>query len=261
MASRDIFKNKAVIGMVHLMPLPGSPGYGGSIDQIIDAAFQDMRALEDGGADSFIIENFGDVPYATENEPITMAAMSSVAGLIARETKLPFGINVQFNCTDWEWAMSYVTGAAFIRVEAFVETRIGIHGVTEAKAPSLMRLKKMYPSETMIFADINTKHTFAVCDQPLDFSITEAEESGADALIVTGLLTGKSPTLEDVKEFKALAGDMPVLLGSGVKASNIKDFFQVADGAIIGSSIKVNDFGFLHMLTPLVGFRYALHIL
>ena len=240
MSYKDVFQNKPVIGMVHLMPLPGSPNYAGSVDEIIDAAFQDMRALEEGGADSFIIENFGDVPYATENEPITMAAMASVAGLIARETKLPFGINVQFNCTDWEWAMSYVTKAAFIRVEAFVETRMGIHGVTEAKAPSLMRQKKRYPSDTMIFADINTKHTFAMCDQPLDFSITEAKESGADALIVTGLITGKSPTLEDVKEFKRLAGDTPVLLGSGVKASNAKDFFTVADGAIIGSSIKVN---------------------
>ena len=240
MAYHDIFKVKPVIGMVHLMPLPGSPNYGGSIQQIFDAAVQDMRALEEGGADAFIIENFGDVPYDTVNEPVTLAAMSAAAAQVAKETKLPFGINVQFNCTDWEWAMAYVTGAAFIRVEAFVESRIGIHGLTEAAAPTLMRQKKRYPSDTMIFADINTKHTFPVCDQPIDFSIHEAKESGAEALIVTGLLTGQSPTVEDVRNFKALAGNTPVLLGSGVKASNAKEFFAVADGAIIGSSIKVN---------------------
>ncbi len=92
----------------------------------------------------------------------------------------------------------------------------------------------------MIFADINTKHTFPMADQPLDFSVHEAIESGADALIVTGLLTGQSPTVEDVRNFKQMAKEMPVLLGSGVNTANAKEFFDVADGAIIGSSIKIN---------------------
>lgn len=240
MSFYDIFNRKPVIGMVHLMPLPGAPGYAGSMAQIEDAAMEDLKSLQEGGADGFIIENFGDVPYATENGPMTMAAMTSVAALVAKEAKIPFGINVQFNCSDWEWALSYVTGAAFIRVEAFVESRIGVHGITEACAPALMRQKAFYPSDTMIFADINTKHTFPVCDQPLDFSIHEAKESGADALIVTGLLTGKSPTLEDVRMFKELAGTTPVILGSGVNTVNAGAFFEVADGAIIGSSIKRN---------------------
>ncbi len=240
MAFKDVFSNKPVIGMIHLMPLPGSPGYGGSMAAIEEAAMQDLRALEEGGADSFIIENFGDVPYATYNAPITMAAMTSVAALVSKEAKLPFGINVQFNCTEQEWALSYVTGASFIRVEAFVENRVGVHGVTYAAAPELRRLQAAYPSKTMIFADINTKHTFPMADQPLDFSVHEAIESGADALIVTGLLTGQSPTVEDVRNFKQMAKEMPVLLGSGVNTANAKEFFDVADGAIIGSSIKIN---------------------
>ena len=240
MAYQDVFKRKPIIGMVHLLPLPGAPAYGGSMEAVCDRAMADLQALQEGGVDAFIIENFGDVPYGTENSPMTLAAMSAVASLVAANAKIPFGINVQFNCVDQEWAMAYATGADFIRVEAFVENRVGIHGITYAGAPELMRLKGNYPSKTMIFADINTKHTFPLVDQPMDFSVHEALESGADALIVTGLLTGQSPTVEDVKQFKEMAKNAPVLLGSGVNTANAKEFFQVADGAIIGSSIKID---------------------
>ncbi|MEA5050934.1 MAG: BtpA/SgcQ family protein [Oscillospiraceae bacterium] len=235
---KALFKTKPLIGMIHLLPLPGSPDYAGSMDEILAAAMDDLGALERGGADSFIIENFGDVPYSCENEPITLAAMTKISALIARETKLPFGINVQFNCTEQEWALAYAVDADYIRVEAFVENRVGKHGVTYATAPSLMRLRGRYPAKTMIFADINTKHTFPLVEQPTDFSVHEAIESGADALIITGLLTGQSPRSEDLKEIKALAGGVPVLLGSGVDERNAAEFYAVADGAIIGSSIK-----------------------
>lgn len=238
MSFYQLFTNKPIIGMIHLQPLPGSPLYSGDYQAIVQAALQDLKALEEGGADAFIVENFGDTPYAGTVDPITFAAMVQITNTIAAQTHLPFGVNVQFNCTAEEWATAYVTGAQFIRVEAFVENRVGIHGLSQAAAPALARQKAAYPANTMIFADINTKHTFATVDQPLDFSIHEAVESGADALIATGLLTGQSPTVKDVAYFKELAGKTPVILGSGVNAKNIRDFFEIADGAIIGSSIK-----------------------
>lgn len=238
---KNFFDKKPVIGMVHLLPLPGSVGFKGSLSQIEDTAFADMNALTQGGADAFIIENFGDVPYDTEMGPEALAVMTAIAAKLSREAKLPFGINVQFNNTDWEWAMAYATGAAFIRVEALVENRIGGHGVTYAAGPKLMKKKAAYPAGTMIFADIHTKHTFPLgAEIPTDLCVHEAVEAGADALIVTGLLTGCNPSIEDVKAVKAVAPHTPVILGSGIKESNIKEYFQVADGAIIGSSIKVD---------------------
>ena len=224
--------------MIHLLPLPGAPDYGGSMDEIIEAAMFDLMALERGGADSFMIENFGDIPYSCENEPITLAAMARVSTLVARETKLPFGVSVQFNCTEQEYALSYALNSDYIRVEAFVENRVGKHGITYATAPTLMRLKSHYPSKVMIFADINTKHTFPLVEQPIDITVQEAIESGAEALVITGLLTGQSPKSEEVSLIKRLAGETPVLLGSGVNEKNATEFYSVADGAIVGSSIK-----------------------
>ncbi len=232
------FGKKAIIGMIHLLPLPGSPKYGGSLEAVYSAAKADMEALKEGGINCAIIENFGDIPYGTENELITLTAMTSIAARLRSESDMMLGVNVQFNDIEAEWALAYSCDLNFLRAEAFVENRVGIHGITYAAAPKLGRMRAKYNKDVMILADINTKHTFPLADQPIDFSVHEAIASGADAIIVTGLLTGQNPTIEQVSEIKKMAGDFPVILGSGVNESNISQFFEVADGAIIGSSIK-----------------------
>ncbi len=236
-----LFGKKPLIGMVHLLPLPGAPGYGGSVAQIEDAAFADLLALEEGGADAYIIENFGDIPYASFFGDEAFAVMSCITAKLANASPLPFGINIQANCSQKEWALAYAARAAFIRVETFVENRLGSFGTAFAAAPALMRQKAQFPSETMIFADIHTKHTFAMTpEQTTQLCIREAAESGAAALIATGLLTGCNPSLAEVAQMKELAGDLPVLLGSGISKDNAAAFFAAADGAIVGSSIKID---------------------
>lgn len=237
---RNVFANDPLIGMVHLLPLPGSPGYGGSIKEILHAAFDDMQALVEGGVDAFIVENFGDVPYSGSISRETFAAMTSVCALLKKECHIPLGVNVQFSDVDCEWALALATDADFIRVETLVENRIGIHGISYACAPHLMRLKANYPAKAMIFADINVKHTFPLVAQPIDFSVHEAIETGADALIVTGLLTGQNPTMDDVKNIKKLARNTPVIIGSGITSDNAVDYLDVSDGVIVGSSLKFN---------------------
>ena len=234
----NTFDTNPLIGMVHLLPLPGSPNYAGSIEAIMQAAIEDMQALEKGGADAFIIENFGDVPYCAKINRESFAVMAAVSTQLAKDSSIPFGINVQFNDVDSEWALALATDADFIRVEAFVENRIGIHGISYACAPHLMRLKASFPAKAMIFADINVKHTFPLVPQPIEFSVQEAIESGADTLIVTGLLTGQNPTIDDVKQVKEMAGDTPVIIGSGINAENAVDYLSVSNGIIVGSSLK-----------------------
>ncbi|MEG1525193.1 MAG: BtpA/SgcQ family protein [Clostridia bacterium] len=243
--SRETFKkvlgnSKVVIGMVHLKPLPGSPAYGGSFAEIYESAREDLARLEAGGMTAAIVENFGDIPYQTNTDDMTVSAMAILIDRLQKESKIPLGINVQYNCTDAEWDLAYLTGCPFIRVEAFVENRLGTHGITWASAPALMRRKGRFPADTLIFADINVKHTFPLVEQPMSFTIHEAIDAGADALIVTGMKTGSAPSMEDLKEMRALAGDLPVLIGSGINASNLRESMAYADGAIIGSSIKEN---------------------
>lgn len=231
-------EKKAVIGMVHLKALPGSPHYGGNMEEIYRAAVEDLHALEKGGVNAAIVENFGDVPYTTENEFITQMAMAVLCARLRRESGLVMGLNVQFNDTAAEWAIAHCAEYDFIRVEALAENRIGPNGLVMVSGPSLLRTKAKYPADAMIFADIQVKHTYPLVDQPMEASIDAAKEADAAAIIITGAATGCNPTLADVKEAKELGGGMPVLLGSGIKAENAAEFFQIADGAIVGSSFK-----------------------
>lgn len=236
---KAIFDKKPVIGMIHLLPLPGSPNFGGSLRQIEDAAFEDLEALTDGGADAFLVENFSDIPYSLQLPLEAFAVMASVTSKLAAASRLPFGVNVQANQPLAEWALAYATGASFLRVEAFVENRAGSFGITQAAAPALMRQRAQYPCPSMVFADIHAKHTYEVVSgQTTTLCVREAIECGAAALIITGLLTGSNPSLAEVREMKRLAGNTPVLLGSGVSEENAAEFFAAADGAIIGSAFK-----------------------
>lgn len=236
----NLHNQKLIIGMVHLLPLPGSPKYGGSMEAVFEAALADLNALQDNGVGAAIVENFGDVPYDNSCDFITLAAMTSIAARLKPYSNIPLGLNVQFNQFVEEWDMAYATGYDFIRVEAFVETRVGTHGITYPAAPKLLREKGHYPADVKIFADINTKHTTPLVEVPIEDNIHAAREEGADALIVTGLVTGQNPTLDQVKQFKQNAGNTPVILGSGINKDNVADFLQIADGAIVGSSFKID---------------------
>ncbi|MCI8565181.1 MAG: BtpA/SgcQ family protein [Lachnospiraceae bacterium] len=234
-----IFENKKpVIGMVHLKPLPGAPLYAGDMEAVYEAALADLTALTEGGAGAVIVENFGDIPYSTANELITYTAFANIAARLREKCRLPMGINVQFNNCEAEWAIAYSCGYDFLRAEVFAENRMGPNGVCEAAGPSLMRFKGRYPKDIAILADVRVKHTFSLAEQPLGFTVESIVEGGADALICTGITTGKSPDVEDVREMKRLAGSVPVIVGSGVNERTVKDFLEVSDGAIIGSSFK-----------------------
>lgn len=231
-------KAKPIIGMVHLRPLPAAPDYAGDLEAVYQAALADLKALMSGGADAVIVENFGDIPYTTKSELITYASFAALAARLRMQCDLPMGINVQFNDYEAEWAIAYSCGYDFIREEVFAENRLGPNGVCLASGPAIMRLKGRYPKEIAILADVNVKHTFPIAGQPLEFTIESIIEGGADAVICTGITTGKSPSLAEVRQVKKYAGRVPVLVGSGVNEQTAADYLRIADGAIIGSSFK-----------------------
>ena len=238
---RKIFGDtKPIIGMVHLKPLPGAPGYGGDLEEVYKAAHEDLIHLLNGGADAVIVENFGDIPYAPSNELITDTAFAAIAARLRQECNKPMGINIQFNNYEAEWAVAYSCNYDFIREEVFAENRMGPNGMFISSGPALMRIKERYPKDIAILADVNVKHTFPMVEQPLDFTIESIIEGGADALICTGITTGKSPGVEDVIEMKRLSEGYPVIVGSGVNDKTVKDYLAASDGAIIGSYFKVD---------------------
>ena len=63
---------------------------------------------------------------------------------------------------------------------------------------------------------------------------------GADALLISGAAAGVDASLTDLRDAKAAAGATPVLANTGVKAETVETVLSIADGAIVGTSLKVD---------------------
>ena len=235
---------KPIIGMVHLWPLPGAPGYQGyGMDQIIAYALRDAEALVEGGVNGLIVENMWDLPYyvgtATPFEAV--AAQAVAARKVVEAVDLPVGINVIHNGGVVEVAIAVAAGAQFIRVCLLTGARVWDTGeLDRGCAADLLRKRKALGAEQIkLFADVDKKHSVAFPGIDLATHIEWTEFYLADALIVSGRMTGAAPDLEKVRRAKEFAGERLVLLGSGTTAENIAAFLEIADGAIVGSSLKV----------------------
>lgn len=231
---------KAVIGMVHLPPLPGAPLWKGeSLDEILDFALKDAASLAAGGAHALIVENQNDQPFLTGPvSPQTVAVMTVLAHEIKKAVTLPVGINVLFNDWQSELAIAAAVKAEFIRVEVLVDSCWSDMGFIPASAPDLLRMRESLPVKIKLLADIQGKYTSPCVPKSLVDSAADAEVRGlADAIIVTGSGTGHSAPLENIQRVKEKV-HIPVLAGSGITAENVAEVFAVADGAIIGSYFK-----------------------
>lgn len=235
---------RPVIGMVHLWPLPGAPGYTGyGLATIVEQAVRDATALAEGGCDGLIVENMWDIPFraGAHVQPESIAA-HAVAAARVREAvpQLPMGINLVHNGGVALLGIAIAAGASFIRVCMFTGAGVWDAGSWDegCAADLLRRRKELHAEQIKIFADVDKKHSVRFPGIDLPTHIEWTRFFGADAMIISGRMTGDAPDLEKVREAKRLAGDTPILLGSGTAEGNVGAFMEVADGVIVGSSIK-----------------------
>lgn len=243
---KDLFRNdKAIIGMVHLIPLPGSPGYGGwSMSEIEEQAIREAKIYEENGVDGVIVENMWDLPYysgASRIPPEEVAAHAVVARQVVKSVSIPVGITVIHNGGRAALGIAKAAGAKFMRVclytgAAVWDTGEFDHGV----AADLVRLRKaLYAEDIKFFVDIVKKHSVVFPGIDLVTHAKWADFYLADAVIVTGRMTGEPPSPEDVMKVKEVVGDTPVLVGSGLTPENAEKLLKYADGAIVGTYFKV----------------------
>ncbi|MBI4751660.1 MAG: BtpA/SgcQ family protein [Acidobacteria bacterium] len=234
--------NKPVIGMIHVGALPGTPASHQSVDEIATEALREARLLRNLGFDGLMIENMHDTPYLKGSVgPEIVAAMTVIASRMKAEIDVPLGIQILAGANLEALAVAHAANFDFIRVEGFTFAHVADEGLIESSAAKLLRYRRMIGADQIqIWADIKKKHSShaITADVGLGETAEAAEFMRADAVIVTGAATGKPPNPADFGEVKRHC-TLPVILGSGVSPENLELFFQLADGFIVGSSLKV----------------------
>lgn len=236
-------KPKALIGMVHVGALPGSPRSARSVGALVAQAAEEARVLSDAGLDGIIVENMHDAPYVHgAHGPEVVACMTRAADAVrAAAPGLPMGVQVLSGGAREALAIALATGGSFIRCENFVFSHVADEGLLErAEAGTLLRYRRSIGAEDIkIFADIKKKHASHAITA--DLSITDCVEGaaffGADGVIITGTATGKPVRVEDVAEARH-ASDLPVWVGSGVAPDQLATLWESADALVVGSWIK-----------------------
>jgi membrane complex biogenesis BtpA family protein len=234
---------RTIIGMVHLPPLPGSPRWDGAMARVVAFALADAHALVDGGVDAVLVENFGDAPFTPGRvEPATVAAMSVVAAEVRRALpRTMLGVNVLKNDARAALAVAAAVGAEIIRVNVHAGAVLADQGIVQSDAYGTLRDRRLLGVDVAIFADVGGKHAVPLGPVDIDQTARDLVHRGlADALVVSGPATGQATPLGDVKRVRGAVADIPILVGSGVTAETAAELLSVADGVIVGTSVKRN---------------------
>lgn len=237
----QIFQTKnPIIGVVHLLPLPTSARWGGSLKAVIERAEQEATALAAGGIDGIIVENFFDAPFTKDQvNPAVISAMTLIVDRIMNLVVVPVGLNLLRNDAKGALAIASCVNAQFIRVNVLNGIMATDQGLIEGNAHEILRFRRELGSDIAIFADVLVKHARPLGTPNLTTAVQDTiERSLADAVILSGWATGSPPTLEDLELATAAAKGTPVLIGSGADWDNIGQLMQAADGAIVASSLK-----------------------
>jgi hypothetical protein len=188
-----------------------------------------------------MIENMHDTPYLRgEVGPEIVAAMSVIARAVKDTSRLPCGVQVLAGANLEAMAVAHAAGLDFIRVEGFSFAHVADEGIIQSSAGKLLRFRKLIGADRVqVWCDIKKKHSAHAITADVGIAETAAavEFMRGDALIMTGTATGHAPRQDDVVEAKR-GTKLPVFLGSGVTAENLDEFYDAADGFIVGSHFK-----------------------
>jgi uncharacterized protein len=229
-----------VIGMVHLKALPGTPRWGGSMAEVVEAAVADARTWVAAGADAVLVENHGDVPFTPDRvDAATVAGMAVAVIEVARVAGRPVGVNVLKSDALSALAVAAAAGASFIRVNVHVGAVVTDQGLLQARAHETLRYRRLLGADIKIFADVQAKHGLPLTPVPIEHEARDCVSRGlADALVVSGPATGEPTAPHDLERVRRAVPGVPVLVGSGVTADTTAPLLAVADALIVGTWAK-----------------------
>jgi uncharacterized protein len=171
--------------------------------------------------------------------PETVAAIAAAGRAVRAAVKLPIGFNVLRNDARAALALCAACGGDFVRINVHTGAMLTDQGLIEGNAYDTVRYRRQICPRARIFADVHVKHAVPLGNWSIGDSARDAVERGlADALIVSGAGTGLAADRADVERVRAQCRSARILLGSGVSCENLQHYLPLADGFIVGSSLK-----------------------
>jgi membrane complex biogenesis BtpA family protein len=233
---------KPVIAMVHFGALPGAPLYDADqgLDGLLEGARKDLKALQAAGFDAVMFGNENDRPYEFAVDTASTATMAYLIGRLRQEISVPFGVNVLWDPKS-SIALAAATGATFVR-EIFTGTYASDMGPWTPDAGAAMRYRdRLGRRDLALLYNISAEFAQSLDTRSLpDRARSAVFSSIPDAILVSGAITGEAAALSDLEAVKKVLPTTPVLANTGVKHATVADVLRVADGCIVGSSLKID---------------------
>ncbi|MCA3559557.1 MAG: BtpA/SgcQ family protein [Aestuariivirga sp.] len=235
-------KKKVIIAMAHIGAMPGSPLYDekGGMRKLIDGVAADIEALQAGGVDAIMFGNENDRPYLLKATLESTAAMTAVVAAVKPMIKVPFGVNYLWDPTA-SVAIAAATGAQFVR-EIFTGVFASDMGVwaPDAATPARLRRTLGRPDLKLLY-NINAEFAHSLDARPIELRARSAVFSSlADAILVSGPVTGEPADQSQLRKVCETVKDVPVFANTGVTIDNVKDTLALASGVIIGTHFKTD---------------------
>jgi membrane complex biogenesis BtpA family protein len=235
-------KKKAVIAMAHIGALPGAPDYDadGGVERLIEAVLGDLARLQDGGVDAVMFGNEFDRPYQLKAPPEGIAAMTAVIQAVKPALRVPFGVNYLWDPLA-SVAIAAATGAQFVR-EIFTGVFASDMGLWAPDCAAPMRLRaQLGRRDLKLMFNINAEFAFSLDQRPIELRARSAVFSSlADAILISGPLTGESVDRSNLAKVREALPQTPVFANTGVTLDNVGDILRLADGVVIGTHLKVD---------------------
>jgi membrane complex biogenesis BtpA family protein len=232
---------KPVIAMLHFPGLPGRPRHNRELGRshLVDVVGRDLETLQGAGVDGVLFCNENDIPYQLVVGPEIPAAMAAVIGELRASVRVPFGVNILWDAKA-TLAVARATGATFIRevLTGVFESDLGLI------VPSIGDLAgyrtAIGADDVALFDNISPEFSSVLGTRTIGDRARSAEFLGVDAILISGPAAGVPFAMSDLSAAKAAVPDLPVFANTGVNADRLEEILAVADGVIVGTSLKVD---------------------
>src|SRR5262245_43223240 len=228
---------KALVGMVHLPPLPGAANYDGKpVRDLRDRAVREAELLGEAGFRQLMVQNTHDRPSVSQVGAATVAAMTAIVAGVAETFGGELGVNVHKNDAEAAIAVAHACGASFVRVKVLIGAVIGPEGIVQGAADVAQRLRAGLDDSIEIWADLYELTSWPIAPTSVEnLADLNARFGGADRLIVTDRSVDDS--LAGVAAARS-ATRLPVLIGGRTDATTIRRALDGSDGVIVGSCLR-----------------------